>query len=210
MRWSGATGAIARCKNRSTGYGRRGRSVHAWRWICGVKPTPKAVNKPSPHCIVHGLDKPGGFTKVSIFSPVRKCVVTPGRLDDIYTFLDQLAIDIILCHLAVPRAGGLRPLYRYIVLEPARLIATHEGDVEATAKHVVQGCGMFRHAQWVMRRENVTELVYAQTLGLHTHIHGHEAWILAQFKTLDLQVMFRDADTSVAGLVAQPGVCTYL
>jgi len=39
--------------------------VHAWRWICGVKPTPKAVNKPSPHCIVHGLDKPGGFTTVS-------------------------------------------------------------------------------------------------------------------------------------------------
>jgi transposase-like protein len=30
-----------------------------------VKPTPKAVNKPSPHFIVHGLDKPGGFTTVS-------------------------------------------------------------------------------------------------------------------------------------------------
>src|SRR4051812_11815074 len=65
MRWSGATGAIARCKNRSTGYARRDRSVHAWRWICGVKPKPKAVNKPSPPFIVHGLDKPGGFTTVS-------------------------------------------------------------------------------------------------------------------------------------------------
>jgi hypothetical protein len=32
-----------------------------------VKPTLKAVNKPSPHCIVHGLGKPGGFTTVSIF-----------------------------------------------------------------------------------------------------------------------------------------------
>jgi hypothetical protein len=30
-----------------------------------VKPKPKAVNKPSPHFIVHGLDKPGGFTTVS-------------------------------------------------------------------------------------------------------------------------------------------------
>src|SRR5919205_4354405 len=65
MWWSGATGAIARCKNRSTGYARRDRSVHAWRSICGVKPTPKAVNKPSPPFIVHGLDKPGGFTTVS-------------------------------------------------------------------------------------------------------------------------------------------------
>src|SRR5262244_3310267 len=67
MRWSGATGAIARCKNKSTGCARRCRSVHAWHWICGVKPTPKVVNKPSPHSIVHGLDKPGVFTTVSFF-----------------------------------------------------------------------------------------------------------------------------------------------
>src|SRR5215510_10935328 len=65
MRWSGATGAIARCKRVSTGCGRKRRSVPAWPWICGVKPTPKAVNKPSPHSIVHGLDKPGVFTTVS-------------------------------------------------------------------------------------------------------------------------------------------------
>jgi hypothetical protein len=32
-----------------------------------VKPKPKAVNKPSPHSIVHGLDKPGVFTTVSCF-----------------------------------------------------------------------------------------------------------------------------------------------
>ena len=31
------------------------------RWICGVKPKPKAVNKPSHHSIVHGLDKPGSL-----------------------------------------------------------------------------------------------------------------------------------------------------
>jgi hypothetical protein len=30
-----------------------------------VKPKPKAVNKPSPHSIVHGLDKLGVFTTVS-------------------------------------------------------------------------------------------------------------------------------------------------
>src|SRR5207245_3673334 len=65
MQWSRATGAIARCKNKSTGYARRDRSVHAWHWICGVKPKLKAVNKPSLHFIVHGLGKPGGFTTVS-------------------------------------------------------------------------------------------------------------------------------------------------
>src|SRR5262249_34714619 len=67
MRWSGAIGAIARCKRVSTGYGRRRRSVRVWRWICGVKPTPKAGNKPLPYSIVHGLDKPGVFTTVSDF-----------------------------------------------------------------------------------------------------------------------------------------------
>src|SRR5215468_7407427 len=66
MRWSGATGAIARCKRVSTECGRKPRSVPAWPWICGVKPKPKAGNKPSPHSIVHGLDKPGVFTTVSL------------------------------------------------------------------------------------------------------------------------------------------------
>src|SRR5215471_3231012 len=65
MPWSGATGAIARCKRVSTGCGRKRRSMRVWRWICGVKPTPKAVNKPWQHCIVHGLDKPGSSATVS-------------------------------------------------------------------------------------------------------------------------------------------------
>jgi hypothetical protein len=39
---------------------------HAWHWIGGVQPTPKAGNKPSPHSLVHGLDKPGVFTTVSL------------------------------------------------------------------------------------------------------------------------------------------------
>src|SRR5215471_13373237 len=65
MPWSGATGAIARCKRVSTGCGLKRRSGRVWRSICGVKRTPKAVNKPSPHSIVHGLDKPGVFTTVS-------------------------------------------------------------------------------------------------------------------------------------------------
>src|SRR5262245_56374858 len=67
MRWSGATGAIARCKRVSTGCGRKRRSARVWRWICGVKPTPKAGNKPWQHFIVHGLAKPGSSATVSYF-----------------------------------------------------------------------------------------------------------------------------------------------
>src|SRR5262249_15700171 len=67
MPWNAGTGATVRCKATSIAYARKRRSVRAWRWIWGVKPTPKAVNKPSPHSIVHGLDKPGVFTTVSEF-----------------------------------------------------------------------------------------------------------------------------------------------
>src|SRR2546429_8954238 len=65
MPWSGATGAIARCKRVSTGCGRKSRSVRVLRWIWGVKLKPKAVNKPLPYFIVHELDKPGGSATVS-------------------------------------------------------------------------------------------------------------------------------------------------
>src|SRR5712691_7723952 len=75
MPWSGATGAIARGKRVSTGCGRKRRSVRALHWICGVKPKPKAVNKPLQHSIVHGLAKPGVFTTVSKLSDV----ISPQR-----------------------------------------------------------------------------------------------------------------------------------
>ena len=68
MRWSGVTGAIARCKRVSIGCGRKRRSVRVLRWICGVKPKLKAVNKPLHHFIVHGLDKPGSSATVSLSS----------------------------------------------------------------------------------------------------------------------------------------------
>src|SRR6185369_15353887 len=73
MRWSGAIGALARGKRVSTGCGRTHRFVRAWRWICGVKATLKAGNTPSPHFIVHGLGKPGGFT--SCFTNSGSCFI---------------------------------------------------------------------------------------------------------------------------------------
>ena len=54
-------------QKRSTGYGRKRRSVPALRWICGVKPKPKAGNKPLHHSIGPWLDKPGSFATVSEF-----------------------------------------------------------------------------------------------------------------------------------------------
>jgi hypothetical protein len=65
MRWNGGIDAIARCKRVSIGCGRQRRSVRVLRWICGVKPKLKAVNKPLHHSIVHGLDKPGSSATVS-------------------------------------------------------------------------------------------------------------------------------------------------
>src|SRR4029450_2988853 len=90
MRWNEATGAIARCKTRSTGYARRCRSVHAWRWICGVKPKPKAGNKPSSHSIVHGLDKPGFFTTGSFFIRFRCELPGPNVKTETQTPLNAL------------------------------------------------------------------------------------------------------------------------
>src|SRR5262249_36673114 len=49
---------------------RQRKSVRVLRGICGVKPTLKAVNTPWHHFIVHGLDKPGVFTTVSLEAPL--------------------------------------------------------------------------------------------------------------------------------------------
>src|SRR5712691_9944428 len=68
MPWSGATGAIARCKRVSTGCGRKRRSVRVLCWICGVKLKPKAVNKPLHYFTLHELDKPGSSATVSRIS----------------------------------------------------------------------------------------------------------------------------------------------
>src|SRR5438132_3686619 len=93
MPWSGATGAIARCKRVSTGCGRKSRSVRVLRWICGVKLKPKAVNKPLPYFIVHELDKPGSSATVSKYLPMLERLfkhrgemytvkIWPARLED--------------------------------------------------------------------------------------------------------------------------------
>src|SRR6059058_4878048 len=121
MRWSGATGAIARCKRVSTGCGRKRRSVPAWPWICGGKPKPKVVNKPSPHSIVHGLDKPGVFTTVSVFFfchmlpdhahefvkfHLKRCFVTINALQLAHEFSDVLMGEAAVSHELRPMLAG--------------------------------------------------------------------------------------------------------
>src|SRR5690348_16027950 len=60
----------------------------------------------------------------------RERVVGPGRLDDGHALLEELTVSRVLVALAIPRPGGLGPGDGLIVLEPARLIAAHERDVE--------------------------------------------------------------------------------
>src|SRR5215831_18860117 len=94
-RWNVVTGAIARGKSTSTGYARKRQSGRAWRWTCGVKPTPKAGHKPWQHCIVHGLDKPGVFTTDSslillYFCPVELVAYLSGPSNK---FLDISTVE---------------------------------------------------------------------------------------------------------------------
>src|SRR2546425_954538 len=107
MRWSGATGAIARCKSTSTGYARKSRSVPVLLWTCGVKPKPKAVNKPSHHSIMHGPDKPGVFTTVSV---VFELGVLVGMQEE--TMINQQAQDhASACALCAGLLGQLTPSF---------------------------------------------------------------------------------------------------
>src|SRR6516162_1792595 len=69
MRRSGATGAIARCKNRSTGYVHKPRSAPAWRWTCGEKPKGQGVTKPSTPYMRHGLPEATRYPCYSFKKP---------------------------------------------------------------------------------------------------------------------------------------------
>src|SRR6516162_4883004 len=72
MRWSGATGAIARGKNRSTGYVHKPRSAPAWRWTCGEKPKGQGVTKPSTPYMRHGLPEATRYPCYSFDSSLYK------------------------------------------------------------------------------------------------------------------------------------------
>src|SRR5712671_5179764 len=75
MRWSGATGAIARCKNRSTGYVRKPRSAHAWHSTCGEKPKEQGATKPSTPYMRPVLPKATRYPRYSLEKVLCKPIV---------------------------------------------------------------------------------------------------------------------------------------
>src|SRR5262249_20564320 len=133
MPWSGATGAIARGTRVSTGCGRTSRSVRAWRWTCGVKPTPKAGNKPSPPFIVHGLDKPGGFTTVS--TNKGKSMIIKNRLAG-----TRITVWDVLHYLetgwSCPEIAETLPLSKAQVEAVARYIEDHREELMVVQQQI--------------------------------------------------------------------------
>jgi len=86
------------------------------RWICGVKPKPKAVNKPSHHCIMHGLDKPGVFTTVSILTHVFNPAKTMGcRRHNSRSKDDSIIVKSFCNHRVSPTGIVLKSLYFRII-----------------------------------------------------------------------------------------------
>src|SRR5262249_58954409 len=98
MRWSGATGAIARCKNRSTGYVRKPRSAPAWRWTCGEKPKGQGVTTPSTPYIRHGLPE---ATRYPCYS-----LVFRDHMDSLVSTLVVRVRNDEFCSLPCERQGG--------------------------------------------------------------------------------------------------------
>src|SRR5215475_932181 len=85
----------------------------------------------------------------------RERVVGPCGLDDRHALLEELAVLRVLVALAVPRAGRLGARDRRVVLEPARLVAAHERDVEPAAEQMIERGGVLGYAQRVVRGQYV-------------------------------------------------------
>src|SRR5262249_40890591 len=130
----------------------------------------------------------------------------PGRLDDRDALLEKLPVKRVLVAPAVPRAGGLHPGDGGVVLEPARLVAAHERDVEPAAEQMVERRGGLAHTQGIVGGQDAAELVDAQARPVLAEEHRHEPGVLSQLEALDLQVVLWNADARPAGLIARARV----
>src|SRR6516165_7730141 len=99
MRWSGATGAIARCKNRSIGYVRKPRSAPAWRWTCGEKPKGQGVAKPSTPYMRHGLPKATRSPRYSLDVIVSCEIARKWHLKGLDVLVTPIFLDRGECHM---------------------------------------------------------------------------------------------------------------
>ena len=136
----------------------------------------------------------------------RERVVGPGRLDDGHALLEELAVPRVLVALAIPRPGGLGPGDGSIVLEPARLIAAHERDVEPAPEQMIERGRVLGHAERIVRGQHVAELVDPETRPVLAEEHRHEPRILTELEPFDLQVMLGDADALPARRIARARV----
>ena len=136
----------------------------------------------------------------------RERVVGPGRLDDGHALLEQLAVARVLVALAVPRPGRLGARHRRVVLEPARLVAAHERDVEPATEQMIQSRRVLGHAERVVRGQHVAELIDPEPRAVPAEEHRHEARVLTELESLDLQVVFGDTNARPACRVARARV----
>ena len=138
--------------------------------------------------------------------PVAKGVLGPGFLDDRHAFFKHPPVEQVGGLFFIPVADRLDARPGGIVLDPARLIAAHEGDVEPALQHMIHHGHILGHPQRVVGVEHIAQHVNAQPLGMLADEHAQQARAAGRLHTLDLQVMLGMAEAGKAGLVTQPDV----
>src|SRR5438552_13716895 len=71
---------------------------------------------------------------------------------------------------------------------------------------MVEGRRVLRDAKRIVRGQDVPELVDAELRRVLSEEHRHQARVLAELETLDLEVMLRDAEAGPAARVAKARV----
>src|SRR5262249_53469627 len=139
MRWSGATGAIARCKRVSTGCERKPRSAHAWRWTCGEKPKGQGATKPSTPYMRHGLPEATRYPCYSLeirdYSIVTGfCMAPEGHLS--YSALHMGVVKAPMCTTLPKR------IYRTIMKPRINIITVGVDNLEKSLAFYREGLGL--------------------------------------------------------------------
>src|SRR6267142_3292334 len=136
----------------------------------------------------------------------RERVVGPGGLDDGHALLEELTVARVLVTLAIPRPGRLGAEDGGVVLEPARLVAAHERDVEPAAEQMIEGGRVLGDAERIVRGQHVAKLIDPKARAVLAEEHRHQPRVLPELEPLDLQVMLRNADPRPARRIARARV----
>ena len=147
-----------------------------------------------------------GGRELPELAPVAKGVLGPGFLDDRHAFFKHPPVEQVGGLFFIPVADRLDARPGGIVLDPARLIAAHEGDVEPAVQHVIHHGHILGHPQRVVGVEHIAQHVDAQPLGMLADEHAQQTGAAGRLHTLDLQVVLGMAEAGKAGLVTQADV----